>query len=66
MLELIHSHLDVGKGMKASEERGACFGKGFALLALVCSGTLKRTVCVVISSNDCSNYIMIINFRRTW
>ena len=44
VLELIHAHLEPKGGTKAAEERGMCFGKGFTLLSLVCSGTLSAVV----------------------
>lgn len=44
VLELIHKHLEPTGGAKAAEERGACFGKGFALLALCRSGVLLDSV----------------------
>ncbi len=44
VLELVHAHLEPRGGTKAAEERGMCFGKGFALLSLVCSGVLFTAV----------------------
>lgn len=44
VLQLIQTHLEPGGGTKSAEERGLCFGKGFALLALVCSGCLSTVV----------------------
>ena len=44
VLQLIHTHLEPSGSAKATEERGACFGKGFALLALVSSGKLATKV----------------------
>lgn len=44
VLKLVHTHLEPSRGAKSLEERGACFGKGFALLALVSSGVLSNVV----------------------
>lgn len=44
VLKLVHAHLESGRGSKGTEERGACFGKVFALVSLIQSGILKTTV----------------------
>lgn len=44
VLELVHAHLQTTGGAKGAEEKGACFGRGFALLALVRSGVLTSEV----------------------
>lgn len=44
VLQLVHAHLEPSGGAKGFEERGNCFGKGFALLALISSGVLSKQV----------------------
>jgi len=44
VMELVRAHLQLGRGGKPSEEREACTGKAFALLALLQSGRLTSTV----------------------
>lgn len=44
LFDLIHTHLEPTASDKSAEERGAYFGKVFALLALVKSGCLQENV----------------------
>ncbi len=44
VMKLVQSHLELGRGGKPSEEREACVGKVFALLALVRSGRVNSLV----------------------
>lgn len=43
-LKLVHTHLEPSSSAKSAEERGTCFGKGFALMALATSGALATEV----------------------
>lgn len=60
VLQLVHTHLEPGGGAKAAEERGACFGKGFALLALVSSGILSSEVRLLLVEPPTGPYVSIV------